>query len=304
MGIIFFGTPEFAVPSLRALLETEDVSLVITQAQKYRRDGTPIPIPVKELAIQNKIAVLQPERIKDPEFIETIKKYKPEFIVVVAYGRILPPDILRIPERYPINVHASLLPKYRGAAPVQWAIINGEKTTGITTMVMDEGLDTGNILLQEKIDISEDEDAVSLGKRLSELGAQVLLRTINQIRKGQIFPKPQEGEPSYAPPLRKEDGLINWKRSAREIYNLIRGTKPWPCAYTFLEGERLIITGASIIDGRGEPGRIEDTEEGFIVGTGNGLLNILEVKPEGKRTMDGASFLRGRRLRRGINLGR
>ncbi|MCX7793228.1 MAG: methionyl-tRNA formyltransferase [Thermodesulfovibrionales bacterium] len=304
MGLIFFGTPEFAVPSLKVLLENEIVSLVITQPQKFRRDGTPIPIPVKELAIERNIPVLQPERIKNPEFINILKRYQPEFIIVVAYGKILPPEILRIPERYAINVHASLLPKYRGAAPIQWSIINGERITGITTMVMDEGLDTGNILLQEKIEIGEDEDAVSLSKRLSELGAGLLLKTINEIRKGNIIPRPQVGEPSYAPPLKKEDGLINWKRSAREIYNLIRGTQPWPCAYTFLEGERLIITKASVIEGKGEPGRIESTEKAFIIGTGEGLLNIVEIKPEGKRAMDGVAFLRGRRLQRGVILGK
>lgn len=304
MGIIFFGTPEFAVPSLKALIESGELRLVITQSQKFRRDGSPIPIPVKELASKSRIPVLQPERIRDPEFINIIKKYNPEFIIVVAYGKILPPEILSIPERFPINVHASLLPKYRGAAPVQWAIINGERITGVTTMVMDEGLDTGKILLQESTEIGEDEDSLSLSKRLSELGAQLLLKTIDGIRKGKIIPRPQEGEPSYAPTLKKEDGLIDWNRPAREIYNLIRGTQPWPCAYTFLEGERLIITRASVIDGRGEPGRIEDTEKGFIIGTGNGLLKILELKPEGKKVMDGASFLRGRRLKRGIILGR
>lgn len=303
MGIIFFGTSEFAVPSLKALIETEELNLVITQSQKFRRDGSPIPIPVKELASLNKIPLLQPESIRNPEFINIIKKHDPEFIIVVAYGKILPREILEIPKRYPINLHASLLPKYRGAAPVQWAIINGERITGITTMVMDEGLDTGDILLQEKTEIGEDEDALSLSKRLSELGAKLLLKTINEIREGKIIPRPQEGEPSYAPPLKKEDGLIDWKRSAIEIYNLIRGTQPWPRAYSFLKGERLIITKASVKDGKGEPGRIEDTENGFIIGTGDGLLNILEIKPEGKKAMDGASFLRGRRLQKGIILG-
>ncbi|MFN3740013.1 MAG: methionyl-tRNA formyltransferase [Thermodesulfovibrionales bacterium] len=304
MSLIFFGTPEFAVPSLKALIDAgEEVSLVVTQSQKFKRNGTPIPIPVKELAIRKAIPVLQPEKIRDPEFIDLIKKHNPEFIIVVTYGKILPPEILRIPQRYPINVHASLLPRYRGAAPIQWAIIRGERFTGITTMLMDEGLDTGDILLQEKIEIKDDEDAVGLSKRLSELGAQLLLKTISGIRNSEIKPVPQEGEPSYAPPLKKGDGLIDWKKTAREIYNLIRGTVPWPCAETFLKGERLIILKAAVVDGKGIPGRIEEVEGRFLIGTGDGLLNILELKPEGKRAMDGLSFLRGRRIERGIILG-
>jgi len=304
LGLIFFGTPEFSVPSLKALIEAgEEVSLVVTQSEKFRRDKTPIPIPVKEIAQKYNIPVLQPERIREPEFIEKVKGIRPEFIIVVAYGRILPPEILRIPERYCINVHASLLPRYRGAAPIQWAIINGESITGVTTMVMDEGLDTGEILLQKEIEIKEDDDAISLSKKLSEAGSRLLLETLSGIRNSRIRPVKQEGEPSYAPPLKKEDGLINWHKTAREIRNLIRGTIPWPCAYTFLNGERLIITKASVVEGSGEPGIIEEAEKKFIVGTGKGLLEILEVKPEGKRAMDGPSFLRGRRLKKGDRLG-
>jgi methionyl-tRNA formyltransferase len=304
LGLIFFGTPEFSVPSLKALIEAgEEVSLVVTQSEKFKRDKTPIPIPVKEIAQKYNIPVLQPERIREPEFIEKLKGIRPEFIIVVAYGRILPPEILRIPEKYCINVHASLLPRYRGAAPIQWAIINGESITGVTTMVMDEGLDTGEILLQKEIEIKEDDDAISLSKKLSEAGSRLLLETLSGIRNSRIRPVKQEGEPSYAPPLKKEDGLINWHKTAREIRNLIRGTIPWPCAYTFLNGERLIITKASVVEGSGEPGIIEEAEKKFIVGTGKGLLEILEVKPEGKRAMDGPSFLRGRRLKKGDRLG-
>ncbi len=305
MGLIFFGTPEFAVPSLKALLEAgEEVSLVVTQSEKLGRDGSPIPIPVKELALSYRIPVLQPVRIKDPVFIEELRKLRPEFIVVVAYGKILPPEILRIPQRYCINVHASLLPKYRGAAPVQWAIIKGEKVTGVTTMCMDEGLDTGDILLQEKTEILEEDDAITLSKKLSEMGALLLRKTLSMIRNSELVPVKQTGEPSYAPPLKKEDGLIDWHRSAREIRNLIRGTLPWPCAYTFLRGERLIIMKAGVVEGSGEPGVIEEAKDRFIVGTGEGLLEILELRPEGKKTMDAASFLRGRRLSRGVSLGK
>ncbi len=305
MGIIFFGTPEFAVPSLDALIKAgEKVTLVVTQPEKFRRDKTPIPIPVKEFAQKYNIPVLQPERIREPKFIERLEEEKPEFIIVVAYGKILPPEILRLPERYCINVHASLLPKYRGAAPIQWAIIKGEKITGVTTMVMDEGLDTGDILLQKEIEIKEEDDAISLSRRISEAGSVLLLETIAGIRKSSIKPVKQKGEPSYAPPLKKEDGLIDWHKTAEEIKNLIRGTIPWPCAYTFLHKERLIITKASVVDGKGSPGIIENASERFVVGTGGGLLEILEVKPEGKRAMDAASFLRGRRLKKGDHLGK
>ncbi len=304
MGLIFFGTPEFAVPSLQILIDSgEEISLVVTQTDKFRRDGTTLPIPVKELALKHGLKVLQPLKIREGEFIKELERYEPEFIIVVAYGRILPPEILRIPRRFCINLHASLLPKYRGAAPIQWAIIKGEKKTGITTMVMDEGLDTGDILLQEEIEIDNDENALTLSKRLSISGASLLLKTLSGIRKGEIKPRPQMGEPSYAPPLKKEDGLINWQRPAREIFNLIRGTIPWPSAYTFLNGERIIITKASVIEGRGTPGMIEKADEELIIGTGEGLLKILELKPEGKRAMDGASFLRGRRLKKGLFLG-
>lgn len=304
MGLIFFGTPEFAVPSLNSLLDSgEKVSLVVTQTDKLKRDGTPLPIPVKEEATKRGIEVLQPERLKDSSFIETLKTHMPEFIIVVAYGRILPCEILTLPERSCINVHASLLPKFRGAAPIQWAIIKGERITGITTMLMDEGLDTGDILLQKEIEIKDEDNAITLSRKLSEEGARLLVETIRKIRSSEIKPVPQRGEPSYAPPLKKEDGLIDWNKPARDIYNLIRGAMPWPWAYTFLNGERIIILKARVLEGSGIPGRIEESRERFIIGTGKGFLEILELKPEGKRSMDSASFLRGRRLHTGLVVG-
>lgn len=223
----------------------------------------------------------------------------PEIIVVVAYGKILPAQILRLPSHGCINVHASLLPKYRGAAPIQWAIINGEKKTGITTMLMDEGLDTGNILLQEETEISSDDNAETLGNKLAEIGASLLIRTIKGIRSGYIKPIPQKGTPSYAPPLKKEDGRLNWSKTATEIFNFVRGMYPWPCAYCYLNKERIKITRVKMLEGSGIPRRVEKTGEELIVGTGEGLISIIELQPEGKIPMSAKAFLQGRRLKEG-----
>ena len=301
MRIIFFGTPAFAIPSLVALLQSEgEVIAVVTQPDKKKGRGRiPSPSPVKELAIDRGIKILQPVNIKDPLFLNGLSKIMPEIIVVVAYGRILPAQILRLPSHGCINVHASLLPKYRGAAPIQWAIINGEKKTGITTMLMDEGLDTGNILLQEETEISSDDNAETLGNKLAEIGASLLIRTIKGIRSGYIKPIPQKGTPGYAPPLKKEDGRLNWSKTATEIFNFVRGMYPWPCAYCYLNKERIKITRVKMLEGSGIPRRVEKTGEELIVGTGEGLISIIELQPEGKIPMSAKAFLQGRRLREG-----
>ncbi len=304
MSIIFFGTPRFAIPSLRALYESgEKIALVITQSNKYDRKKRLIPIPVKEFASERSIPVIQPERLRDTEFIEYIRSLKPEFFIVVAYGKILPGELLRIP-KYSVNLHASLLPRYRGAAPVQWAIINGEKVTGITTMLMDEGLDTGDILLMTEVEISPEENAITLSERLSEIGARLLIDTINGLRRSIIKPTPQRGTPSYAPPLKKEEGLIDWSKSAEKIHNMVRGMVPWPCAYTFIRGKRVIIFSSRVLEGNGMPGRIESASRRLIIGTGDGLLEILELKPEGKNAMEAKSFLFGRGLKEGEYIGK
>ncbi len=304
MSIIFFGTPEFAVPSLRRLYESgEKIALVITQSNKYDRKSRPIPIPVKEFARERSIPVMQPERLRDTEFIEYIRSLNPEFFIVVAYGRILPGEILRIP-RYPINLHASLLPMYRGAAPIQWAIINGEKRTGITTILMNEGLDTGDILLMKEVEISPEDNAITLSEKLSEIGAELLIETINGLRESIIKPIPQKGIPSFAPPLKKEDGLIDWNKPAEKIHNMVRGMVPWPCAYTFIRGKKVIILSSRVLEGNGMPGRIETSSKRLIIGTGDGLLEILQLRPEGKNTMDARSFLLGRELKEGEYIGR
>jgi len=301
MRIVFFGTPAFAVPALTALLHSdEEVIAVVTQPDKRKgRDRLPAASPVKELALRNNCTVLQPSTLKDPSFLEEISIMKPEIIIVVAYGKILPPGILKLPPRGCINVHASLLPKYRGAAPVQWAIINGEKKTGITIMYMDEGLDTGDILLQEETTIEDDDTAETLGKRLADLGAALLMKTIQKIKDHSLQRIPQTGTPNYAPPLKKEDGKITWSKTAVEISNMVHGMYPWPCAYCYLKNERIKITRVRASRGSGIAGRIEQAGEELVIGTGEGFITIIELQPEGKRLMAARDFLRGRRLQEG-----
>lgn len=305
MHIVFFGTPEFAVPSLDALIESDEkVVAVITQPDRTKGRGRTLSAPhVKEYALSKGIPVMQPEAIKSPSLAEELKTMNPELLVVVAYGKIIPASILHIPLRGCINVHASLLPKYRGAAPIQWALIHGEKRTGITTMLMDEGLDTGDLLLQADTEISDNDTAYSLGERLSRIGASLLIQTIKGLQQKTLHPRPQRGEPSYAPPLTKDDGRIDWSLPAEDIYNLIRGTYPWPGAYCFLNRERISIMRARPIQTHMHvlPGRIEKTsDDGLQIGTGDGILSVLEVKPEGKKAMPAAAFVNGRHLKEGL----
>ncbi len=302
MRIVFFGTPEFAIPSLKMLLQSgENVIAVVTQIDKRKGRGHILsPAPVKVFTMKEGIKIYQPINIQDFLFLKDLSDMKPDIIVVVAYGRILPLQILKLPSLGCINVHASLLPKYRGAAPIQWSIIKGEKKTGITTMLMDEGLDTGDILLQEETEIIDEDSAETLSKRLSEMGASLLIKTIEGMKKGSLKPIPQRGTPSYAPPLKKEDGRINWLKSAQEIFNFVRGTYPWPCAYCYLNRKRIKITKVKVLEGSGIPRRVEKTDEGqLVIGTGNGLISIIELQPEGKRQMSVTAFLQGRSIRKG-----
>jgi methionyl-tRNA formyltransferase len=328
MALIFFGTPHFAVPSLKALIdEKEDIALVVTQPDRVKGRGHVLSSPpVKELAISYGLNVIQPVKIRDEDFYEELRsvnnKFRPEFIIVVAYGKILPEEVLNIPKFGCINVHASLLPKYRGAAPVQWALINGELATGITTMLMDKGLDTGDIFLQSEIQISDDDNSDTLLKKLSELGARVLLNTIKGVRSGDIKPLPQLGEATYAPPLKKDDGKIDWSRSADELFNFVRGVYPWPSAYCYLNSERIKIISVkrrassvkhqepvassqeTVIRSQNEavPGRIVKASDGeLIVETGKGFLVIEELQPEGKKVMSAGAFLLGRKLKEGYD---
>ncbi|HTR44882.1 MAG TPA: methionyl-tRNA formyltransferase [Thermodesulfovibrionales bacterium] len=302
MSIVFFGAPAFAVPSLAALLKSgETVSLVVTQSDKAKGRGHILSAPpVKTAALEAGLPIVQPARMKDRAFLDTLASLEPECIAVVAYGKILPKEILEMPRLGCINVHASLLPKYRGAAPISWAIIRGEEKTGVTTMRMDEGLDTGPVLLAQDLMIGKEDTAGSLGATLSELGAKLLVETVRRIRDGSVIPRAQAGEATFAPPLKKEDGLIDWERSAVEIFNFVRGMNPWPVAHCRLGDEALRILKAEPVPGIGRPGIVEkaDVRE-LVVGTGNGLLSIIELQPPGKRPMSATSFLQGRRLTKG-----
>jgi methionyl-tRNA formyltransferase len=309
MQVVFMGTPDTAVPALERLIQSHhQVVTVVTQPDKPSGRGRKVIIsPVKETALNNSISVLQPEKIREDDFYKTLESYKPDVIVVVAYGKILPPEVLRIPKHFCINVHFSLLPRYRGAAPVQWAIINCERRTGVTIMKMSEELDTGDLLLQEEVEILEDDDAISLGNMLSCVGANLLMRVLETLEsKGGIRSVPQDhSRATYAPRLKKEDGLIDWEQTCEQIICRIRGLMPWPCAYSHLDGcmmrilraephlrgykipeqkEKKIIPGTvtEIIKGRG-----------FTVRTGDGYLLITEIHPENRRRMSGADFVNG-----------
>jgi len=302
MRIVFFGTPAFAVPFLRTLLESgEEVIALITQGDKKRgRDRMPFSPPVKESAMRYGIRVLQPTNIKDPAFFRELSAMKPEIIIVVAYGMILPSSILNLPPYGCVNVHASLLPKYRGAAPIQWALLNGEKKTGMTTMSMNEGLDTGPILLQEETEIADEDNTETLSEKLSDLGVSLLMKTVRGLKDSSLKPLPQVGTPSYAPPLKKEDGRIDWSKGAAEIFNFVRGMYPWPCAYCYFGRERIKIISAKIVQGSGIPGRVEKvSKKELLVGTEEGLISIIELQPEGKRPMAASAFLQGRKIREG-----
>lgn len=302
------GTPQFAVPSLEALIDSKHtVKCAICQPDKPRGRGKKLsPPPVKVTASEHSVRVIQPENIRSEEFGELITDISPDIICVVAYGKIIPPNILKIPPLGCVNVHASLLPSYRGAAPVNWAIINGEEVTGVTTMLMDEGMDTGDILLQTKTLVGEDETSAELSDRLSRLGASLLIETIDKLEKNAVKPtKQDETKATYAPLLRKEHGLINWSEESRKIRNLVRGTQPWPGAYTKLDGKLLKIFNTVISEGaRGKPGEVLKSHEGtFRVATGDGAVDIMELQLEGSKRMSAEDFLRGRTIKAGKILG-
>lgn len=289
--IVFFGTPSFAVTTIKSLLQgSEEVIAVVTQPDREKGRGRKVvSSPVKELILPLGIPVLQPEKVKEETFQEHVKGLHPDLFVVVAYGQILPKLLLEIPKYGAVNVHASLLPKYRGAAPIVWAILKGEKVTGVTTMIMDEGMDTGDILLQAEIPIGENETSETLHDRLALLGAQLLLETVTKMKAGNIRPVPQDhSKATYAPPLRKEDGRIDWRKDAEEIDHQVRAFHPWPGAYTDWDGQLLKIYGGEVRKGMptGKGGVVTWVGSDFIeVETGKGSFLIKEVQLEGKRRM-------------------
>ncbi|HHY97982.1 MAG TPA: methionyl-tRNA formyltransferase [Firmicutes bacterium] len=319
MRLVFMGTPEFAVPSLESLIQRHNVASVVTQPDRPSGRGQRVDSsPVKRLAQGHGISVLQPRDVKDPRFIKEISGLNPEAIVVVAFGQKIPGDLLRLPKFGCINVHASLLPKYRGAAPIQWAILNGEPKTGVTTMLMDEGWDTGDILLQREVPIRDDMTAGELHDILACEGACLLLETIEKLERGTLRPMPQADEKAtMAPKLTKEMAKIDWSLPASRIHNLVRAMAPSPGAFAFLDGERIKILKVQVLseedeprisDGFGcaqAPGQVVevDRNRGITVSTGKGLLRLLEIQPEGGRRMEVQAFILGHRISQTMRFG-
>jgi methionyl-tRNA formyltransferase len=306
--ILFMGTAEFANPSLEALIQGGySVIGVVTQPDRPKGRGRQVAAaPVKDIALRHQLPVLQPERVRDPAFIESFRALAPDMVVLVAFGQILPAEVIRFPRMGCINVHPSLLPRYRGAAPIQWALIKGEKETGVTTILMDEGVDTGDILLQRKTAVEPDENFDRLHDRLALMGAEVLMETIEGLLQGKIQKKPQDSkEASYAPRLKKEDGLIRWDAGAREIRNFIAGLSSQPGAYTYLQGRTVKIYSAAAVEGpvAEKPGTIIRASGGLRIAAKDGYLEIGELQPESKKRMTAEAFLRGHRIKSGERAG-
>lgn len=306
LRIVFLGTPAFAVPTLQCLIDRrEHIVAVVTQPDRPVGRGRRVaPCPVKELALKHGLLVLQPEKVNSPEFLAQVKSLAPDLAVVAAYGQIFSQQLLDIPTHGFINVHSSLLPVYRGPAPINWAIINGDTETGVTIMKVSLRMDEGDILLQEKVPILPEDDAESLHDRLAHLGARLVGQAIDLLRNNGWQPRPQDhSRATYAPMLKKEDGLIDWHKDALSIERKIRGMKPWPGTYTLYEGKRLRIHCAKPqpYEGSSEPGTILDVSpDGILVATGRGALLITEVQLEGKKRMAAKEFLLGHALREGM----
>jgi methionyl-tRNA formyltransferase len=303
--IVFFGTPSFALPTLRDLLEEPDeVVGVVTQPDREKGRGRKMVIsPIKELALQHDLTLLQPEKVKEEAFQEAVRGLQPDLFVVVAYGQILPKPVLNIPKYGAVNVHASLLPRYRGAAPIAWAILRGEKVTGVTTMVMDEGMDTGDILLQTEVPIGDEETCEDLHDRLASLGAQLLSKTLKKMKARDIRAIPQDhSKATYAPPLKKEDGQIDWRKGAAEIDRHVRAFHPWPGAFTKW-GDRLLKIYRGEVRERtpaGKPGAVVWVGSDFIeVEAGKDSYLIEEVQLEGRKKMTIREFLSGHSISAG-----
>lgn len=298
MKVVFMGTPDFSVPALEEITKYHQVAAVVTQKDKPKGRGHKMQFtPVKETALRLEIPVYQPEKVKNAEFLDILREINPDVIVVIAFGQILSKEILELPKYGCINVHASLLPKYRGAAPIQWAVIDGEKESGVTTMYMAEGLDTGDIIDMEVVPLDEKETGGSLFDKLSLKGGELIVKTLEKLENGTAARTPQNDELStYAGKITKELGHIDFSKTAPEIECLIRGLNPWPSAYTFMDGKVLKVWDADVCDEEStkEPGTVlEANKKGIKVSTGKGTLIIKELQLEGKKRMDVSAFLNG-----------
>lgn len=307
LRLIFFGTPEFAVPSLRVLLAGSDpVVAVVCQPDKPAGRGQHLTAPpVKQVAREAGVTVLQPEKLRTPDFAETLRPLAPDLIVVAAYGKILPRSLLELPRYGCINVHASLLPQYRGAAPIQWAIVRGEVRTGVTIMQMNERMDAGDILLQRETAIGADETYGELQTRLAQLGAEALHDALTQLHTGSLPKRPQrESQMTLAPMIKKEDGRIDWTQPAAHIARVVRAFNPWPSAFTYLDGKLLKVHQAHPIAAAAvPPGTVTKTGDGIAVATGQGTLVLTELQLEGRKRLHATDFARGGAIKVGTTLG-
>lgn len=299
MRIVFMGTPDFAVPSLEALLQAgHEVAAVYTQPDKPKGRGHKLlPPPVKELALQHNIPVYQPVTLRNEAAIEELRALAPELIVVAAYGKILPVAALEIPPRGCINVHGSLLPKYRGAAPIQWAVLNGDKVTGVTIQQMGEGVDTGDMLSKAETEIGPDETSGELFDRLMVLGAELLIDTIEKL--DTIVPEPQDHtQATHASMISKEMGAIDWTKTAQAVHDQVRGLNPWPAAYCAVDGKRMKIFRTQIVAAKGEPGVVTNLNGEMTVYCGENAVQLTEIQPENGKRMRGSDYLRGHPLQK------
>ena len=308
MRIMFMGTPCFAAVSLSALIDAgKEVVCVISQPKKPKNRGMKLlETPVGAVAAEHGIMLCQPETLRDNAILPLLKEVKPDLIVVVAYGKLLPGYILEYPKYGCINIHGSLLPKYRGAAPIQYSIIRGEAETGITSMYMEKGMDTGDMILKRAIPIEDTDTAETLHDKLAVLGSDVLLETVSAIESGNAPRVPQNGsEATYAPMLTKEMGKIDWSMPARDIFNLVRGLEPWPSAYSYIDGKRFKVFGVAEETVKGAAGEILDVGDRLVIGTGDGSLSIREVGFDNKKRMKVCDFLRGNKdvFQKGKTLG-
>ncbi len=306
MNIVFMGTPEFALPTLKTLhCSSHSILSVVTQPDRPKGRGRKLLVsPVKQIALDFRLPVLQPETVNAPEFIRSLNQNQPDAVIVVAFGQILSAAFLEIPKQFCINLHSSLLPKYRGAAPIHRSILNGDTRTGVTTIMMDKGMDTGDILLAQETPVHKTDDAQTLHDTLSEMGGTLVLETLKRLEENTLLPTPQDhGRATYAPKLKKEEGLVKWEQPATSLWNQVRGLTPWPGAYTLLNKKRLRILKAQVTGGAPDdsPGQVARvTGVGIEVGTGQDRLVITELQPEGKKSMSAKSFLAGYKIERGI----